>query len=457
MPVAAPKIVIRLGSHAEKEYVIKLARFLDGLIVGANLFEATPGATASLLLRTGFENTELYVDPMTYAYGTYIDPASKRVCKDLDWIKSDQIRRDTRGKKRTVRDFKRSYKALANRLGPPVDQAVQTSVAVTPAAFEDNSVITEFCSNVLQYQLSRMSQELEQDNELRDHLNDVPRPKAVFAPYFYVEPNNSEDWIKTNLRLMEAAAALNDVHVPVHGILCADCSHLTNEAIIRRLAEALPNTGIAGIWLWFSGFFEESAETATLKAYRDLVETLGSRLEVHAMHGGLLSLLLSKFGMSGVSHGIGYGEQKNVVPIIGQSIPMVRYYLPPMARRLGVPDIELTFNVLGIHNPNDFHQQVCSCAVCKGIVASSLDEFSAFGDMHFSRSSSKRRAQTPAAAKRCRFHFLLARLRERDEICTLDLADILLRLRSADRTWGTQPSLKSSAQHLARWVATLEA
>ena len=134
--------------------------------------------------------------------------------------------------------------------------------------------------------------------------------------------------------------------------------------------------------------------------------------------------------MSGVSHGIGYGEQKNVVPIIGQSIPMVRYYLPPMARRLGVPDIELTFNVLGIHNPNDFHQKVCDCAVCKGIVASSLDEFSAFGDMHFSRSSSKRRAQTPAAAQRCRFHFLLARLRERDEVCTLDLADILLRLRS---------------------------
>ena len=243
MPVVAPKIVIRLGSHAEKEYVIKLARFLDGLIVGANLFEATPGATASLLLRTGFENTELYVDPMTYAYGTYIDPASELVRKDLDWIKSDQIRKDTRGNKRKVRDFKRSYKALANRLGPPVDQAVQTSVAVTPAAFGDDSVITAFCSKVLQYQLSRMSQELEKDNELKDHLNDVPHPKAVFAPYFYVEPTNSEDWLKTNLRLMEAAAALNDVHVPVHGILCADWSHLANEAIIRRLAEALPGHG----------------------------------------------------------------------------------------------------------------------------------------------------------------------------------------------------------------------
>ena len=345
MTSTAPKIVIRLGSHAEKEYILKLANFLDGLIVGANLFEATPGATASLLIRTGVKNTELYIDPMTYAYGTYTDSASQRVRNDLDWIKSEQIRKNTSGKKWKERDFKRSYKALADRFGPPVDQAVQTSVAVTPAEFRDDSVITAFCSNVLQYQLSRMSEELKKDQELTDYLNDAPRPKAIFAPYFYIEPTHSEDWLETNLRLMKAAATLNDA--PVHGILCADSSHLTDEAIVRRLAEELPNTGIEGIWLWFSRFFEDSAETAILKGYRDLVEALGKRLEVHAMHGGLLSLLLSKFGMSGVSHGIGYGEQKDVVPIIGQSIPMVRYYLPPMARRLGVPQIELTFNALG--------------------------------------------------------------------------------------------------------------
>ena len=75
--VSPPELVIRLGSHAEKEYVLKLARFLDGVIVGANLFEVTPGATASLLLKIGGEDTSLYVDPMTYAYGAYVDSSDK--------------------------------------------------------------------------------------------------------------------------------------------------------------------------------------------------------------------------------------------------------------------------------------------------------------------------------------------------------------------------------------------
>ena len=44
--------------------------------------------------------------------------------------------------------------------------------------------------------------------------------------------------------------------------------------------------------------------------------------------------------MSGISHGVGYGEQKDVIPVIGQSTPTVCYYLPDLKRRLGVPQIE---------------------------------------------------------------------------------------------------------------------
>ena len=455
MPPSAPQVVIRLGSHAEKEYVVKLAKFLDGLIVGANLFEATPGATASLLLMVGVKDVGLYVDPMTYAFGAYVDPRSGQVREDLDWIKSDQTRKDEKGQKRTVRDFKRSYKALAKQLGAPLSQAVTGSAAVTPASFADDSLRESFCSQVVRYQLARMTEELEKDEELKNYVHDVPRPAAVFAPYFYVEPTHTGEWLEANLSLMTTAAKIN-TEVPVHGILCADLSHLTDQTTARRLIDALPGTGIKGIWLWFSGLFEDTVEADALKAYRDLVEALASRLEVHAMHGGLFSLLLSKHGMSGVSHGTGYGEQKDVVPVVGQSMPMVRYYLPPLARRLGVPQIERTFDALGIRTPEDFYAKVCNCSVCKGVVSSSLDEFSAFGDMHFSRISSKRRAQTPAAAKRCRFHFLLARLRERDDIRRMNLADLLQRLRTASQTWGAQPSLRAEGQHLARWVQVLE-
>lgn len=45
-----PELVLRLGTHAEKDYVEKLAAMLDGIIIGTNLLEATPGATSSLIL-----------------------------------------------------------------------------------------------------------------------------------------------------------------------------------------------------------------------------------------------------------------------------------------------------------------------------------------------------------------------------------------------------------------------
>lgn len=450
-----PRVVIRLGSHAEKEYVVKLDRFLDGLIVGANLFEATPGATASLLLKVGVRNTRLYVDPMTYAYGAYVDPATGTVREDLDWIKSEQIRKDTSGGKISVRDFKRSYRNLSERLGDPFIQAVHNSKAVTPREFLDQNIQTGLCKSVVRYQIDRMAEELEKDEELKDYLNDAPQPAAVFAPYFYVEPNNTTSWLNTNLDLMRITASL-DLDIPVHGILCADVDHLRDTAILDRLRRELPETGVVGVWLWFSGFFEDTADEDMLRSYKDLVATLSEKLEVHAMHGGLFSLLLSKHGMTGVSHGIGYGEQKNVVPIIGQSIPMVRYYLPSLAKRLGVPNIERAFDALGINTPDDFHKRVCDCAVCKGVISYSLDEFSSFGDMYLSRPTAVRQAQTPAAAKRCRFHFLLARLREREDIRSTDLRELLARLRSAEQTWGRQPSLRRESDHLGKWINVLD-
>ena len=454
MASSIPHVIIRLGSHAEKEYVVKLERMLDGLIVGANLFEATPGATASLLLRVGAKRTKLYVDPMTYAYGAYMEPASGRVRRDLDWIKSDQIRKDSKGRKGVVRDFKRSYRNLAKRLGEPIVQAVRNGDAVTPRALRDQRTRAAFCRNVVNYQVGRMREELEGDEELSDYVEDAPQLAAVLAPYFYVEPSSTEDWMDANLDLMRATAALGG-DVPVHGVLCADVGHLSQPATLERLRKELPNTGVAGVWLWFSEFFEDAASETVLTAYRDLVSGLAGSLEVHALHGGLFSLLLSKYGIAGVSHGVGYGEQKNVVPVIGQSVPMVRYYLPALAKRLGVPAIERAFHAVGIHSPQDFHERVCDCAVCKGVVTTSVEQFGDFGNMYFSRPTATRQAQTPAAAKRCRFHFLLARLRERNDIRDDGVGRLVERLQEAERVWGTQVSLRGNGAHLKRWINVL--
>jgi hypothetical protein len=64
-------------------------------------------------------------------------------------------------------------------------------------------------------------------------------------------------------------------------------------------------------------------------------------------------------------------------------------------------------------------------------------------------------AQTPAAAQRCRFHFLLNRIRERDHLGTLTATEIATDLHAAFDKWENQPTIQRDADHLLRWEAAL--
>src|SRR5437867_12625013 len=107
MAAAHPSVVLRLGSHSEKEYFQKMARFFDGVIIGANLLEATPGATASLSLQLGRAGVKVYVDPVTHSFGLPLD--------SLRSVTSSE----KKSKKRKTEGIKRSYRQLADRYGPP--------------------------------------------------------------------------------------------------------------------------------------------------------------------------------------------------------------------------------------------------------------------------------------------------------------------------------------------------
>ena len=454
-----PRLILRLGSHSEKEYFEKTVRFLDGISVGANLFEVTPGATSSLLLKFCGEPRRVpyYVDPMTYAFGAYHDPQTGRLRVDLDWIKSDQ-----KVRKAPVRDFKRSYRALAKALGPPFSDAIEDGVAVDPSHFQKPSrTCADVAARVVDYQLGRIVGEMRKDESLAPLVDKAPRPAAVFAPYFYIEPTNATAWYKANLNLAASAAALGN-GVPVHLVLCADVSALSSAEFLARVEADIPGTGVAGVWLWFSGLDEDDSRDPreleiTLRSFRRLVVSLSSKLEVYNMHGGFLSMALAKFGMMGVSHGVGYGEQKGVLPVVGQSIPTVRYYLPDIHRTLGVPDLQASFGVLRLKTPADFHKQICNCAICRGVVARSTDQFGMFGELHPSgKRDSKRLIQTPAAAKRCRYHFMLRRLTERSSVARMTTVDIIHSMESAFDRWNTLPTVQRYCSHLPVWKRLLQ-
>ena len=450
----SPRLILRLGTHAEKEYVEKTASVLDGLILGANLVESTPGASASLLLKLGGKKRQLpfYIDPMTYAFGLYVDRDTHIVRDDLDWIKSEQ---KVKGTKETRREFKRSYRMLAERFGAPFDEALRRGKAVTWKDLSQQHVIEDVAKRVVDYQFARIHDEFAGDTELKEHLQNIPRPSALFAPYFYCDPEHWREWLSVNVALATAAASQGHSQ-PIHAIICAEASMLGNAEFLAAVEIAYKDIGLKGLWFWFSRFSEERATLAELKAFRALVETMARVCEVYNLHGGFFSLALAASGMVGVSHGIGYGEQKDVVPVIGQSTPTVRYYLPALHRRLGVLEIERCFDSLGVRTVDDFYEKICDCVVCRGIVASDVRQFEVFGERHLSVPTSKRLAQTPAAAKRCRFHFLVNRLRERDQLGREPMKDILAMLDRNARAWEVQPSVGTDAQHLDRWRTALE-
>lgn len=453
MPDPRPQLILRLGTHAEKEYVERTAQFLDGVMLGANLVESTPGATASLLVHLCGERRQLqyYIDPMTYAFGTSIND-NGRVASDLDWLKSDQqIRGAPKGK--TRRDFKRSYKKLSLEFGSVFTTAVTNSQSIIAGALATTDV-QPIVTSVLEYQLGRIRREFENDPEFRDYAARVPLPAVLIAPYFYCEPSAANDWLTVNLKMATAAAG-HPSALPKHMIVCLDRAHLLDPAFVNRLRSELPRTGVTGVWLWFSTFKEDEAELSELQVFRSLVKDLSAaRLKVYNLHGGYFSFALSKFGMTGISHGVGYGEQKDVVPVIGQAIPPVHYYLPAIHKRLSVPRIQRAFRDMGVVTAADFHAKVCDCAVCKGIVVNSAADFRLFGETQLSISQ-QNQVQTPQAAKRCRFHFLVNRIKERDGIAALSVPEIQAHLDASASGWGAQPTIEDVAKHLMRWRAAL--
>jgi hypothetical protein len=422
MSIAPPKVVLRIGSHAEKAYFEKSAKSLDGLMFGGNLLEITPAATSSLIFalktKRGGMALPFYLDPMTYCFGRYIDPQTGKKRIDLEALKSERL--EKRGSKKKIKIVKESYTALADKLGSVFQAAVAASNAI------DTSIIApanrdKLCQGVIDYQLKRIEEILCED-ELMKQFAGKGKPAAVFAPYFFVHDKWADEGLKTAIDLATRTAALRPA-APVHAVVCASHSILSNAAHVKYLIDELPKTNVAGVWLWFDGFDEMQAPLDQLVAFRNIVCGLNGKMEVYNLHGGYFSLLLAHDGLTGISHGVGYGEQKPVAQVIAAAAPTVRYYLPPICKRVGVPDIQRCFPDVGIATPADFFAKVCACQICKGVIGSDLARFASFGEMHRANPAAQRDSQTPAAAKMCRFHFLINRFKERATVAELNAAD----------------------------------
>jgi hypothetical protein len=175
------------------------------------------------------------------------------------------------------------------------------------------------------------------------------------------------------------------------------------------------------------------------------------------LHGGYFSVLLGKLGMTGLSHGIGYGESKDVEPVSGGAVPTVNYHYPPLHVRVPILEVERSLSALGITTAADFHARVCDCSICVGILKGDLSNLRQFGDFAI-KIGNKLKSQTPDSAKKCRFHFLLARKKEIDNVDSSDLTQLRNELSTIRAEYASLPNyipLRGRSLHLDAWFGSL--
>jgi len=440
------EVFLRLGSHSEKQYVFKTYHLFTGVLVGANLLESTPGATVSFALNVLRKQKSFAIDPMTYTFGM-----------DLDYIKSETIDR-TKSKRTTKFSLKRSFVKLAEEFGTPVSDAVEEDRAVTPDDFDDDTT-ERFCESIYTYQAERMRTYFEADVQLQDFSPDCPDPSFVFAPYFYIPYPQADwrEWRDLNVKLASTFAEL-DGEIEKHGVICIDQKILDDHDRWLRICKTFIKTGLPAFWLWLSPLNEEKITDSRLQALAEGIDAFeDADRKLYNMHGGYLSALLSKRGLTGFSHGVGYGESKDVVPVIGVIVPTVNYHYPPLHIRTAIIDIESALSELGIFDADDFHAKVCDCTVCKGVIAGDLKNLRQFGDLILKVGNLKK-SQTPDSAKKCRLHFILARRKEMDHVSELTAEELKEELKDIATEYAALPgylTLQAKGRHLNTWAKIL--
>ncbi|HMD76436.1 MAG TPA: hypothetical protein VKG86_03570 [Terracidiphilus sp.] len=440
------EVILRLGSHAEKDYLLKTMGLFSGAIVGANLLEMTPGATVSLGWKMDSAGKRFLIDPMTYVFAI-----------DLDYLSSETKDRKT-GK--VTKDIKRSFKDICGQLGDPFESVIiKDRRSLVPKDLSSDRIIDDMCRSVMAYQTQRMKSICDADPQLQD-FSDRASPSAVFCPYFYIPGENttsSQEWEDVFVRVVKAFGKIPS-QVPKYAVLCVARGMLKDRVRMRNLLANAIESGCDACWLWISAFREEDITVEEITNLELLVRHAeGRNFPLWNMHGGFLSCLLSKRGLVGLSHGIGYGESKDVLPISAGALPTVAYHYNPLHVRASVLEIERAFSSIGVNDANSFHEIICNCTICKGVLKGNLRNFAKFGELAL-KPGNQKQSQTAGSAKLCRFHFLLARKKELDLVngsSADDLRKLLNQTVAEYHNLGQQIRLRERAAALQMWIRSL--
>lgn len=424
--------IIRIGTHAEKEYFLRATAWYDEVLLNANLVEGTSSATSVFLEELRRFGKRYTIDPATYVFS--LNPSV---------ISSVSRSGETR--------LRRTFAALRDLYEIP---RISGDEPLTPEVFTE-SIIQRFSNAVVSYQESKIPDSLQAESAFLDLDDDmsVLSPIRILAPYF--ELSGELGWLDVNIRLLSDAC--NRSALPTWGVICLDGLALDDAGLITQIASAYRGVACEGYMLWLTDFDETAVTVGQIEGLRSMVRQLaGSDFDrpVINMYGGYFSTLLYIDGLTGISHGIGYGERRSLIPAVGGGLPPARYYLKPTHNGINMSELQAVGG--RFLDEQDFRTQVCECPICRAL----LNGGSIRLTQEFSRTERKpfgnsfRDYSTQDVYRLARYHFLYNRNAEIREVNNAENFDQLLgQLTNAYADYNGV--LSKSPRHLIQWARAL--
>jgi hypothetical protein len=431
---------LRYGTAAEQRYMREFQHTYDCVAInGSMLAHISKGI--SVFMHRDLDKKFL-VDPMTHSFQHRLDKIQN-----------------------SAGEIKSSIKKLIDIYGTPIS----TFISRRPVRNDDfnRNNIPLFVRRVLDFQYVHLKENLDREYaEYVEYLSLYREPMLLIAPYFYMQKDTFNQWYELNLKLIEEAVRQKDAYKKnIFAQLVIDKKILGDKEKVRKIINDYSKAD--GLIYWIDGFDETEADIEELDAVKFLVglykKTYPTK-QIISLYGGYFSELLLRLGLDGVVHGLEYGESRDVVPV-GGGIPLSKYYLPAIRKRIPAATMLRLLKVLRVRTPAQFHSEICKCRVCRINVKKNIEsDFNKFIKskpdpvlIRYKKSGRIREVFYPERESKelCLFHYLEVKNDEFKAIKRDGINEQLLKLRHAHKKYNQY--LPEATGHLINWTKALSA
>lgn len=434
--------LIRMGMAKEEPLIQQSIPGTDVVVLKANLVAHMKDGLSAFLFNWNPHNPGYVIDPFLYAFQQ--DP--------------DQFYSATVGASGNPK-LKRSVQKLLDAYGLPVSEAINNYRPVYPSDFRDN--VDEFVKRVSEFQLSTLQAK---GTDLESfftyfQMDQSAAPRILIAASFSLNHSSASEWLPINCTMAEKTGIFYPQH-DVYAQIIIDQDVLWDEDLAEKIIKSYNALPIEGVIIWVSGMSEHDAPVRLLKQYLSFLERL--RHNKIIWFGSYFSVMLSRYfqetyGVVGVVHGPGYGEDREVDPA-GGGFPVAKFYFPALHRRLNY-GVALMAARRDLSEPKDYLTNVCHCQLCEQLVnkygpAEAFAHYGRTQTIFYQRQGVEVSADVPIAnaANACALHFL--HVKEWEYHGAAEWPDVRDKMGEAAARYHERIP-EQEIQHLHNWLAVL--